>query len=55
MEKPDRNAFARRNATWLIPAFGAVLLIGILIQNHFAMAGGAGGLAWVAWGVWKTR
>jgi hypothetical protein len=55
MDKPDRNAFARRNATWLIPAFGAVMLIGILAVNFYAMAGGAFGLLWVAWGVWKTR
>ncbi len=55
MSSPDRNAFARRNATWLIPAFGAVLLVGILSVNLFAMAGGLLGLAWIAWGVWISR
>jgi hypothetical protein len=55
MEKPDRTKFARENAGWLIPAFGAVLLLGIFLGNTFAMLGGVGGLGWVAWAVWLAR
>jgi len=54
MVKPDRSKFARDNAAWLIPAFGAVLLLGILRGNLFAVAGGIGGLIWVA-GAARTR
>jgi len=55
MEKPDRTQFARDNAGWLVPAFGAVLLAGILLGNAFAMLAGVGGLGWVAWAVWLAR
>jgi hypothetical protein len=55
MTRPDRTDFARRNAGWLIPACGAVLLLGILIQNPFAIGAGVGGLIWVAWAVWKRQ
>jgi hypothetical protein len=51
----DRSAFARDNAAWLIPAFGAVLLLGILWANPFAMAGGGAGLVWVALAVRARR
>ncbi len=55
MAKPDRTAFARKHAAWLIPALGAVLLFGILRQNLFALGGGALGLVWVARAVWAGR
>ena len=55
MAKPDRNAYARNNAAWLIPFFGAVLLLGILLRNPFAVGGGFLGLAWVGIAVWKRR
>ncbi len=55
MTKPDRTDFARRNAGWLIPALGAVLLLGILRQNPFAMGAGALGLIWVARAVLKRQ
>jgi hypothetical protein len=55
MTRQDRTDFARRNAGWLIPACGAVLLLGILIQNPFAIGAGVGGLIWVAWAVWKRQ
>jgi len=55
MAKPDRNAYARRNAAWLIPFFGAVLLLGILLRNQFAMGGGILGLIWVAIAAWKRQ
>ena len=55
MAKPDRAAYARNNAPWLIPFFGAVLLLGILQQNPFAMGGGVIGLVWVARAVWKRQ
>jgi hypothetical protein len=55
MTKPDRAGYARRNAGWLIPAFGAILLIGILRQNGFAVLGGGLGVGWVVWSVWSGR
>ncbi len=55
MTKPDRAAYARKNSTWLIPVFGAVLLLGILLQNPYAMGGGVFGLIWVALAVWKRK
>ncbi len=55
MAKKDRTAFARKHAGWLIPAFGVLLLLGILRQNPFAMIGGVVGLVWVLWAVWKRR
>jgi hypothetical protein len=55
MVKPDRNAFARKNAAWLIPACGAVLLLGIMRQNPFAMGAGAMGLIWVARACWTRK
>ena len=55
MEKPDRDAYARRNARWLIPAFVAVLVFGVLRDNLFAMIGGALGLLWVGRAVWVRR
>lgn len=55
MGKRERTEFAQRNAPWLIPLFGAVLLLGIMLNNLFAMAGGAAGLVWVAWAVLLAR
>ena len=55
MTKPDRAAFARRHAAWLIPTFGAFLLWGIMRQNFLALAGGALGLGWVALAVLSAR
>ncbi|HSF96946.1 MAG TPA: hypothetical protein VLA52_18110 [Thermohalobaculum sp.] len=55
MTKPDRNKFARENATWLVPAFGAVLLFGILRESVPAMLAGVAGVGWVAWVVWTRR
>ena len=55
MAKHDRTDFARRNAGWLIPACGALLLLGILSQNPFAMGAGVCGLIWVAWAVWTRK
>lgn len=55
MAKPDRNAYARNNASWLIPVFGAVLLLGIMLQNMLAMGGGIFGLIWVVRAVWKHK
>lgn len=51
----ERLEFARQNAGWLIPLFGAVLLAGILLNNLFAMAAGLAGLGWVAWAVFAGR
>jgi hypothetical protein len=55
MAKRNRTEFARKHAGWLIPACGAVLLLGILRQNPFAMAAGIVGLVWVAWAVWAGK
>ena len=55
MAKPDRTKFARDNAGWLVPTFGAILLLGVMLGNIFAMLGGVGGLGWVAWAVWLAR
>jgi len=55
MEKPDRAEFARRNRGWLIPAFAAVLVFGLVRENWFAVAGGALGLAWVGRAVCAAR
>lgn len=55
METPDRAAYARRNKGWLIPAFAAVLVFGLVRGNWFAVAGGALGLAWVGRAVWTGR
>ncbi len=55
MAKPDRTAFARKHRTWLIPACGAVLLLGIMLDNIFAVVGGIFGLVWVARAVWKRQ
>ena len=51
----DRNAFARRHAAWLIPACGAVLVLGFLRQNAFAVGAGVLGLIWVARAFWAGR
>jgi len=50
--KPDRSKFARDNVNWLIPAFGAVLLLGILGGNFLAIAAGIAGLGWIGVAVW---
>ena len=55
MAKRDPSGFARTHALWLIPACGAVLLIGIMRQNPFAVGAGALGLAWVARAVWVKK
>ena len=55
MGKQERTDFARKHAGWLIPALGAVLLLGILIQNPFAMGAGVLGLIWVAHAVLKRQ
>ena len=55
MAKPDRTKFARENAAWLTPAFGAVLLFGILNGSLYAIAGGVSGLIWVGAAVWTRR
>jgi hypothetical protein len=55
MAKSDRTEFARKHASWLIPAFGAVLLFGILRGNYFALGAGAMGLVWVARATWTRK
>ena len=55
MAKPDRAAFARKNAGWLALAFGVILIYGLLQQNTFAAAAGAGGLLWIAISIWKRK
>jgi hypothetical protein len=55
MAKRDRNAFARKHAAWLIPACGAVLLFGIMLQNPFAMGAGVVGLIWVVQAYWAGK
>ena len=52
MTRPDRRKFARDNVNWLIPAFGAVLLLGILNGSLFAIAAGVAGLSWIGVAVW---
>jgi hypothetical protein len=53
--EPDRSAFARRNAAWLLPAFAAVLLLGLLRGNIWAVLAGVGGLGWVIAALWQRR
>lgn len=55
MTRPDRSKFARDNVNWLIPAFGAVLLLGILGGSVFAVAAGVAGLSWVGLAVRAGR
>lgn len=55
MTKRDRNAFARKHAAWLVPALGAVLVVGFLRENPFAVGAGVAGLIWVARAFWVAR
>lgn len=55
MEKPDRDAFARRNARWLVPVFVAILALGVLRENWFAVAAGVLGLLWIGRAYWVAR
>ena len=55
MVKPDRTAFARKHAAWLVPACGVVLVLGFLRENPFALGAGVLGLIWVARAVWAGR
>ncbi len=55
MAKPEHTAFARKHAAWLAPACGAVLLLGILRQNPFAVGAGVVGLIWVARAYWAGK
>ncbi len=55
MSRQDRTDFARKHAGWLVPACGAVLLLGILRQNPFAIGAGVVGLIWVALAVWARK
>jgi hypothetical protein len=55
MAKSDRTAFARKHAAWLVPACGAVLLLGILRQNPFAIGAGVVGLIWVVRAYWAGK
>ncbi len=55
MEKPDRAAYARKHKGWLIPAFAALLVYGLVGANWFAVAGGVLGLGWVGRAVWEAR
>lgn len=49
MKKPDRSAFARRNALALGLFFLAVLAYGGLYGNGLAGLAGLAGLVWVIW------
>jgi hypothetical protein len=53
--KPDRSKFARDNVNWLIPAFGAVLLLGIMGGSFYAIAAGVAGLGWIGLAVWAGK
>jgi hypothetical protein len=55
MTKRDRNAFARKHATWLAPASGAALALGFVSENPFAVAAGVAGLIWLARAFWVAR
>lgn len=55
MTKRDRNAFARNNVAWLVPLFGAMLALGFLRQNAFAVGAGVAGLIWVARAFWTRK
>ncbi len=55
MAKPEHTAFARKHAAWLVPACGAVLLLGILRQNPFAIGAGVVGLIWVVRAYWAGK
>ncbi len=55
MAKQDRTAFARKHVAWLVPACGAVLLLGILRQNPFAIGAGVVGLIWVVRAYWAGK
>jgi hypothetical protein len=55
MDKPDRAAYARRNARWLVPVFVAVLIWGVVGANLFAVIGGVFGLVWVGGAFWMQR
>ena len=55
MTKRDRNAFARKHVIWLVPMFGAMLALGFLRQNTFAVGAGVTGLIWVAWAFWTRK
>jgi hypothetical protein len=55
MTKPDRNAFARKHAIWLVPMFGAMLALGFLRENGFAVGAGIAGLIWVVWAIWTRK
>jgi len=55
MTKPDRNAFARKHAVWLVPALGVALGLGFRGENPFAVGAGVVGLIWVARAFWVAR
>ncbi len=53
MARPDRSAYARRNAPVLLALFGLAVVAGVVLANWAAIAGGALGLAWV-WRAMRT-
>ena len=55
MAKPDRTAFARKHRAWLMPACAAVMVLGIVLGNIFAIFGGVFGMVWVARAAWKRE
>ena len=55
MAEPDRTAFARKHAAWLIPGFVLVLGFGLWRGNLWATLAGAGGVAWVVQALWTGR
>jgi len=55
MPEPDRSKFARQNAAWLLPAFAAVLVFGLMRENIWAVLGGVGGIGWMIAALWQGR
>jgi hypothetical protein len=55
MTRPDRNAVARKHVVWLVPVSAAVLVLGFVGENTFAVGAGVVGLIWVAWAFWVAR
>ncbi|MDH3666473.1 MAG: hypothetical protein OEN23_06040 [Paracoccaceae bacterium] len=55
MTPEERDAYARRNVTWLTAAFGGVFLLGLYQQNVMGLIAGALGLGWIARAFWRAK
>ena len=55
MTPEERDAYARRNVTWLTVGFGGVFVVGLYQENTMAAIAGALGLGWIARAFWRGR